>query len=103
VKSLSSSRLEVEERALPNNVQSFSHAKLLLGFELRRRSRKGLLNSMDKEGRKEGRKEEEEDEEDEFVDFRVAKSGLRSSFHILLLSYESWDLALCSPNSKDLP
>jgi hypothetical protein len=74
VKSLSSSRLEVEERALPNHVQRFSHAKLLLGFELRRRSRKGVLNSMDKQARKEGRKE------DEFADFRVAKGRLHSSF-----------------------
>ncbi len=57
MKSLSNSRLEVEERALPNHVLSFSHAKLLLGFELRRRSlKKGVLNSMDK-ARKEGRKE----------------------------------------------
>jgi hypothetical protein len=39
------------------------------------------------EGRKEG--EEDEDEEDEFVDLRVAKGGLHSSFDILLFSYES--------------
>jgi hypothetical protein len=57
VKSLSSSRLEIEERALPNHVLSFSHAKLLSGFELRKRSpEKGVLNTMDKKGRKEGRR-----------------------------------------------
>ncbi len=71
---------------------------------------KGVLNSMDNEGRKE---DEEDDEEDEFVWFSESqKGGLHSSFDMLLLllllvlwKHESWDLELCSPNKivKDLP
>jgi hypothetical protein len=53
VKSLSNSKLKVEERALTNHVLSFSHTKLLLGFELMRRSRKGGFE-LHGQGRKEG-------------------------------------------------
>jgi hypothetical protein len=53
----------------------------------------------------ERKEDEEEDEEDEFVDFKVAKGGLHSSFDInyyycLMKSMKAGIWELCSPNSK---